>query len=304
VGELIPEMFPRRWTEATVIGHNANFLIKSMLYAHFNPRHISCCCKLQAGNPSMPFSKRTLASRANGAKSQGPTSSAGKRRSSANSTRHGLLARSIVLNNESENVFGQFFDEHLQKHNPADGVEYAVVEEIVASAWRLRRIWDIESTLFNAAMDRSTANTEAGRAAEAFTSLGASNQLQLLDRYETRLTRMYQRGIKTLEQLRKVPQVQPHPEPAEPILTPSEMLEDKPGAFPNEPNSDVTPSADNDLPRNTQTSQESEEVVEPSLPPVALHSDNTNQPPIPNRPQSPRPNNSVPFQLIEFPAKT
>jgi hypothetical protein len=169
------------------------------------------------------LSKRTIASRANGARSQGPTSDAGRRRSSTNSLRHGLLAKAVVLKIESTSVFGQFFDEHLQKLNPVDGPEYAIVEEIVAAAWRLRRLWAIESTLYNQAVDRSTSNTLPGQAADAFTALGSSNQLQLLDRYESRLQRMCQRALKTLDQFRKLPKVQPHPEPNEPILKPSEV---------------------------------------------------------------------------------
>jgi hypothetical protein len=210
-----------------------------------------------------PLSKRALASRANGAKSHGPTSIAGKRRSSANSTRHGLLAKCVVLENESTNVFGQFFDEHLQKLNPADGLEYAAVEEMAAAAWRLRRIWKIESTLFNSAIDRSTADTEAGRTADAFSALASGNQLQLLDRYESRLHRMYQRSLKTLLDLRKVPGVQPHPEPNEPKLIPTDNYGPEPGGeteaqeptvspatnqLPNEPNPDPTPININDLP--------------------------------------------------------
>ena len=256
------------------------------------------------------LSKRTIASRANGAKSQGPTSAAGKRRSSANSTRHGLLAKSVVLSNESESVFGQFFDEHLQKLNPADGVEYAVVEEIVTAAWRLRRLWNVESTLFNKAIERSTDHSASGRIADAFTSLGANNQLQLLDRYETRLQRMYQRALKTLEQLRKVEQVQPHPEPNEPILKRSEyrdgmvipesINEDLPNEdFPNEPNSDLTTNSDNDLPapipveKSASILEHGEVAIQPIIKPKPT-------PPAP----SPHPGDSPTFQLIEFPSNT
>jgi hypothetical protein len=225
------------------------------------------------------LSKRAIASRANGAKSRGPKSIDGKRRSSANSIRHGLLAKCVVLQNESENVFGQFFDEHLQKLNPADGIEYAMVEEMAAAAWRLRRIWKIESTLFNKAIDRSTADTEAGRTADAFSALASGNQLQLLDRYESRLHRMYQRSLKTLLDLRKVPEVQPHPEPNEPKLIPTDnyrpeseaetaaqdpagetpaqkpssavweqAVSPAPNQLPNEPNPDATAIPINNLP--------------------------------------------------------
>jgi hypothetical protein len=240
-----------------------------------------------------PLSKRTIASRANGAKSQGPKTIAGKRRSSANSLRHGLLAKSIVLNNESENVFGQLFDEHLQKLNPADGVEYAVVEEIVTAAWRLRRIWDIEATLFNQAIDRSTADTEAGRTADAFSALAATNQLQLLDRYESRLHRMYQRSLDTLQRLREVPEVQPHPEPDEPI---PEAVPDLP---PNEPKPDLTPSPDNNLSTPIEN-EASPELVAQAVPPAALKPDTSASP----KNESRISYDFEPFHLIKFPSKT
>jgi hypothetical protein len=178
-----------------------------------------------------PLSKRAIASRANGAKSQGPTSSAGKRRSSANSLRHGLLAKCIVLKNESTNVFSQFFDEYVQKFNPADGVEYAAVEEMVAAAWRIRRIWDAQTAMIDKGIDRSNEPTHATRTADAFTGLATGSQIQLLDRYETRLQRIYQRALNNLLILRQIPEEDPYPEPNEPILCPS----DTPLKMPNEP---------------------------------------------------------------------
>ena len=44
--------------------------------------------------------KRILAAQTNGARSKGPVSPAGKRRSSQNATRHGLLSNHIVLRDE------------------------------------------------------------------------------------------------------------------------------------------------------------------------------------------------------------
>jgi hypothetical protein len=249
------------------------------------------------------LSKRAIASRANGAKSQGPTSLAGKRRSSANSLRHGLLAKSIVLTYESESVFQQFFDEHLQKLNPADGVEYAVVEEIVTAAWRLRRIWNIESTLFNKAIGRSTDPNAAGRHADAFSALAGSNQLQLLDRYESRLHRMYQRSLNTLMQLRKIPESQPHPEPNEPILKPSELREGM--TMPNEPKPD-----DASAPTLDQEAR-AQEAPTQAIPPAAPDAPATAQNPKPNepkpaakQPESPINYDFEPLQPIKFPSRT
>jgi hypothetical protein len=151
----------------------------------------------------MQLSKRAIASRANGALSRGPKTEEGKRRSSANSIRHGLLAKCVVLRNESQETFAQHLDQHLQKLNPADDVEQGVVEEMAAAAWRLRRLWTIETTLLDKCVEKRPESGERARIAAAFAELSSSNELHLLDRYEARLHRMYQRSLHNLLVLRE-----------------------------------------------------------------------------------------------------
>jgi len=64
-------------------------------------------------------SRRIRASRANGARARGPVTPEGKRRSSQNAISHGLLARSIVLENESPEAFETLFSQHIDRalHN-------------------------------------------------------------------------------------------------------------------------------------------------------------------------------------------
>jgi len=50
----------------------------------------------------MPIEKQIQASRANGARSRGPTSAQGKKNSSRNALRHGLFAGTVVLQGEAE----------------------------------------------------------------------------------------------------------------------------------------------------------------------------------------------------------
>src|ERR1700683_974764 len=93
------------------------------------------------------ITRKMLASRANGARSRGPTTEEGKKRSAMNSLRHGLLSKCTVLPDESREVFDQLLDQYRTKFDPLDGVEHNHVEEMVASVWKKRRIWAAENNL-------------------------------------------------------------------------------------------------------------------------------------------------------------
>lgn len=92
--------------------------------------------------------RRILASRANGALSLGPRTPEGRRRSAQNGLRHGLLSRFLLLESESPEGFAAVLADHIERLKPADGVDYALIEEMVACHWRLRRAWAIESRMF------------------------------------------------------------------------------------------------------------------------------------------------------------
>src|SRR4029077_19317138 len=89
--------------------------------------------------------------RANGAKSRGPTTAEGKEKSSRNAVKHGLTAGSgnILLDSEDPDEFQQIFNKLLGIHEPATPAENDLVEEMVAARWRIRRMWTIETNLFN-----------------------------------------------------------------------------------------------------------------------------------------------------------
>jgi hypothetical protein len=193
------------------------------------------------------LSKRALASRANGAKSRGPKTEQGKRRSAQNSLRHGLLAKCILLDNECRDTFQIVHQYHLEKFNPADDVEHSAVEEMVAAAWRLRRIWTIETALFDNKIGSRTDPTSRDRMAAAFSELAAGNELNLLDRYEARLHRAYQRALSNFLALREFDATPLPNEPdaeidtADPVAQPEAAPSESP--LPNEPNKQTPPSS-------------------------------------------------------------
>jgi hypothetical protein len=179
------------------------------------------------------LSKRTIASRANGKLSHGPVSVTGKLRASANSVRHGLLANSLVLDDESKEVFALLHQQYIDRINPTDGIEISLVEELAAIAWRRRRLLAIETNLFNEA---AASRVEADVTAAAFSDLSRGPELHLIDRYESRLHRMFQRTLKNIQLIRQIEYTEPSAGELTQLPESTEIHE-----LPNEPRSEQLP---------------------------------------------------------------
>ncbi|HWR15643.1 MAG TPA: hypothetical protein VN577_12495 [Terriglobales bacterium] len=146
--------------------------------------------------------RRIISARANGARSKGPKTPAGKSRSSFNAMRHGLLAKTVVLENESTQAFEALYSELVNRFGPADGIELGFLEEMATSFWRMRRAWAIEASLLDQRLSEQSGPDEVARIAGAFSQLASSPELSLLHRYETRLHCAYQRAFHNLLLLR------------------------------------------------------------------------------------------------------
>jgi hypothetical protein len=149
----------------------------------------------------MPSERRSAASRTNGAKSRGPITPEGKANSARNSLKHGVLARTLVLDSESAQRFDTLLAGLTAELQPETGIELAFVESMAVARWRQMRIWVLEKSGFdheirkqdpaNAAEDTPT------RAALAFRTLcDRSNSLELMNRYEVRFDRQYSRALR------------------------------------------------------------------------------------------------------------
>ena len=93
----------------------------------------------------MTSDRRKKSSRANGAKSQGPTTPEGKKRSSRNAVQDGLLAQCLLFSGEDAANFEILVQNHDRRFQPADGIEFGMIEEMCAAYWRLHRVWTIET---------------------------------------------------------------------------------------------------------------------------------------------------------------
>jgi len=178
--------------------------------------------------------RRITSSRANGARSLGPKTPAGKLQSSANAIKHGLLAKCVVLETESEECFQDLLTSFLNRFQPGDDVELGIVEELLAASWRQRRAWAMETKLLDtsiAARPAAPDGDERVRLTSGFEAASNQPSLELVHRYETRLNRIYKRALNNLVVLRMLSSVQdPEDDPApDPTIVEISTL-------PNEPN--------------------------------------------------------------------
>ena len=161
----------------------------------------------------MPSQLRSDTARANGAKSRGPKSAETKEKSSRNSLRHGFTSRhTMLLECEDEDEFQELEEEFAATHQPATPAEQDLVNEMVAARWRINRIRTIETVIMDCEMVRKKAEVEKTflqpdsgiHMGMAFRTLAEeSSCMALVSRYETRLSRMYDRAYRTLRELQQ-----------------------------------------------------------------------------------------------------
>lgn len=101
-------------------------------------------------------SQRQLeANRANAKRSTGPRSASGKARSRLNAVTHGLTSRQLVVGAEKPEDFDAFREALFADLEPSGALQCELVDEIVRSMWRLRRIPVLEAKLLNRLTIRS-----------------------------------------------------------------------------------------------------------------------------------------------------
>ncbi len=160
----------------------------------------------------MPSQQKIDSARSNGAKSHGPKTEAGRKKSSMNAVTHGLYAQGVVLPNEPHEQYREMLQAYLQQFQPQGPAEFDLVEEMVAAKWRQRRLWAIETDLLEDEMhhqkakfdEEGTDYTPITPLSFAYAALSASTSLPFLTRNESRLERAYSRALKNLLELQRL----------------------------------------------------------------------------------------------------
>lgn len=97
---------------------------------------------------TMTSELRKTANRANARLSTGPKTPEGKAAVRHNALRHGLLARDVVIPGEDADAFEDFCNEVRAQFSPVGPIEEFLVERVVNSMWRLRRLTRAETEFF------------------------------------------------------------------------------------------------------------------------------------------------------------
>jgi hypothetical protein len=142
------------------------------------------------------------ANRRNARLSTGPQSREGKRTSRMNALKHGLTAQQVTLFDESVEDFQAFQAKLVAALQPKGAVELHLAERVALCAWRLRRVYRIESGLFRKTRKSwsSGAPADAQEIETVFLRLVShGDELAKLTRYETSIERSLQRALRSLE---------------------------------------------------------------------------------------------------------
>ncbi len=196
----------------------------------------------------MPSDKQIQASKANGARSRGPITEQGKRNSSRNSLRHGLLARTVVLEEESRPRFLELLAAYMEEYKPRAASQVSLVETMAVARWRQLRIWGVQS----ASMDRDMALQDPNVGPAPIRALvalrGSPDSLcppEVLLRYEIAFDRQFSRALSRLITLQSLP-VARQPVPYHPETPVGQTWKEQNIPLPNEPLKELKPNGSSD----------------------------------------------------------
>jgi hypothetical protein len=128
-----------------------------------------------------------IANAANAQLSTGPRTDEGKRQSSQNARTHGLTAQHPIIPDEDRAAFDQLRAQLHAETKPQGALQQIIFEELIHSAWNLRRVRAMEAEL------------NASAPAALLTDDASAAKLDRLARHHTRIERAFFRSLRELK---------------------------------------------------------------------------------------------------------
>jgi len=150
--------------------------------------------------------KRIESNLLNAQHSTGPKTHKGKAIASMNAEKHGILSKETLINNESIHDLNEFAEAMKLNLAPEGQFEALLVDRIVSSAWRLRRIIRVEAQILDEKPEYDFDNSKI--LADSFKNEDG-NRMSILSRYETTLEKSLYRALHELQRLQAQRRGQP-----------------------------------------------------------------------------------------------
>jgi hypothetical protein len=131
------------------------------------------------------------ANSANAQLSTGPRTEAGKAQSAQNARKHGLTAVELLIPFEDREEFEVLHADYETDIRPQGALQQSLFDELVASAWNLRRIRRMETDLCSTAKSYS----------DLLDSAEIQTKLDRLGRHKARIERTFHRSLRELKAL-------------------------------------------------------------------------------------------------------
>jgi hypothetical protein len=150
-------------------------------------------------DPTSPAAKKA-------GRSTGPRTEGGKMRSKMNALKHGLTSKSLVVGAEDPQKFRRFARRLIKELQPRDSIEHEIALDVVMSAWRRRRSYQVESGVFSAEAPSELGIDPNDPRYEGLAFMRLSNDrdtITRLLRYEAAHRRSFYFAMKYLERRRR-----------------------------------------------------------------------------------------------------
>lgn len=155
----------------------------------------------------MSSQAQVVANRANAQLSTGPTSDAGKAKSSLNAVKTGLTGATVLLPSDDVAAYERLVASSFDEWKPETDREKALVQSIADTQWRLLRIPSLESGIYALGRlqyaEKFADQPEAIRATllDAFIFQACQRDLRNLGIQESRLRRQREKDLAELKEL-------------------------------------------------------------------------------------------------------
>jgi hypothetical protein len=120
-----------------------------------------------------------------------------------NAVTHGLLTKEALLAGEDGSLLKSLTERYMAELKPETEMEVLLVERIVSSIWRLRRVLRVEKNYSNNELTEREANIADWTGIAACTHSSVASW-QSMNRYETTVERQMYKAMHELERIQRI----------------------------------------------------------------------------------------------------